>query len=104
MNKSGKGWFKKGHGFIGGGAKDGQLANEKNPMWKGEKVSYTGLHIWVTKNLGKPRYCTNCQDATKPDRSYHWANISHAYKRDLSDWIRLCSSCHKKYDLGDIKL
>lgn len=35
-------------------------------------------------------------------RQYHWANISRSYKRDLSDWVRLCASCHKKSDLAKI--
>jgi len=26
----------------------------------------------------------------------HWHNISGEYKRDVSDWIRLCAKCHKK--------
>lgn len=102
--KKNSGWFKKGHGNLGGGVEKGVFANEKNPSWKGANVSYAGLHMWVTKNLGIPRYCAYCQDTTKPHRSYHWANKSHAYKRDLSDWIRLCASCHKRYDMGLIVL
>jgi hypothetical protein len=29
---------------------------------------------------------------------YHWANISKKYKRDRVDWLRLCGSCHMRYD------
>ena len=32
------------------------------------------------------------------DASFEWANKSHKYLRKLSDWISLCSSCHKQYD------
>lgn len=33
---------------------------------------------------------------------HHWANKSHKYKRELTDWISLCVKCHKKYD-GDYR-
>lgn len=28
----------------------------------------------------------------------HWANISGKYLRDITDWVRLCVSCHKYFD------
>src|SRR6185312_1937249 len=34
----------------------------------------------------------------KGRRSIHWANISGKYKRDLSDWIALCTLCHTAFD------
>ena len=70
--------------------------------WKGDKVGYSGLHAWVRKELGKPNHCAYCQTTTA--KKYEWANISHSYKRELSDWIRLCVSCHRLYDNGKIKL
>jgi len=70
--------------------------NEKNSMWKGDKVGYRGLHYWVERNLGKPKICSKCQDTNKS--VYHWANVSGLYKRDIVDWIRLCVKCHKSYD------
>lgn len=75
---------------------------EKNPRWKGDEVGYWGVHHWVTKMLGQPSYCAYCQCNDK--KYYHWANISHAYKRDLSDWVRLCVKCHSHYDRGFITL
>ena len=77
---------------------------ENNHSWKGNKVKYFGLHMWVAKELGKPKYCAYCRNEKLNHRQYHWANISHAYKRELSDWIRLCAKCHKAYDMGRIKL
>ena len=41
----------------------------------------------------KCQYC-NSEDKKK----YEWANISRKYKRDLKDWIRLCTKCHIIYD------
>jgi hypothetical protein len=77
---------------------------DKNGFWKGDKVGYQGIHAWVRRHRGRPLYCAYCQDTTKKSASYHWANISGSYKRDLSDWIRLCASCHKLYDLGKLNL
>lgn len=74
------------------------LENEKHPFWKGEKVSYGGLHYWVSRKLGKPTTCEHCGKTGLKGKFIHWANKSHQYKRELSDWIRLCAECHKKYD------
>lgn len=30
--------------------------------------------------------------------SIHWANRSHKYLRDLTDWTALCIPCHRKHD------
>lgn len=76
--------------------KIGQNANEKNHLWKGSDVSYSGLHYWVSRKLGKPAKCEQCESTDA--KRYEWANKSGKYKRDLTDWIRLCASCHKTYD------
>ena len=70
--------------------------NEKNPAWKGDSVGYQGLHAWISRRLGKPNMCENCNTSKK--RMYHWANISGLYKRNLKDWMRLCVPCHHNYD------
>ncbi len=31
-------------------------------------------------------------------KGIQWANKSHTYKRELTDWFALCGTCHKKYD------
>lgn len=71
--------------------------------WKGNNVSYSGLHKWVNHHLGRPMKCENCGSSNVPvgkdeKRWFQWANKSHEYKRDLTDWIRLCTRCHSKYD------
>ncbi len=81
----------------------GKFLNEENPMWKGDNVGYFALHKWISRKLGKPSKCEYCNKNGGNDRSYHWANISHKYKRNFSDWIRLCVSCHKNYDLKNVK-
>lgn len=68
----------------------------KSPNWKGDRVGRPALHNWVQKHLGKPIKCDHCK--TIKAKQYDWANKSQKYKRQLSDWIRLCRSCHAKYD------
>lgn len=73
---------------------------EKGNNWKGNRVKYTGLHAWVYRQLGQPTKCEQCGKDGLVGAQIHWANVSHKYLRKLSDWIRLCVSCHKKYDLS----
>ncbi len=69
--------------------------------WKGSMSKYRDLHSWVVKELGQPNSCSRCgKEGT--GRKMHWANKSHEYKKELSDWIRLCVPCHKAYDLDKI--
>ncbi len=75
---------------------------EKSPRWKGDNVGYGALHSWITRQKGTPLICEHCHRKNK--RKYEWANISHKYKRDVNDFIRLCTRCHRRYDLGMIVL
>lgn len=68
--------------------------NEKHPLWKGDDVSYTGLHLWIAKNKQKPDVCEMCC-FYEPK---HVANISGEYKRDVNDYQWLCPKCHGLYD------
>lgn len=72
--------------------KKGENIGAKNNKWAGDKVGYFALHDWVSRVLGRPKQCENC-GTTKHTR-YEWANISGEYKRDTSDWARLCKMCH----------
>lgn len=76
--------------------------DEKTPRWLGDNVGYDGLHDWVYKRLGSPMICEECGKKCKSNYQIHWANKSGRYKRDTKDWIRLCVSCHYKYDQGHI--
>lgn len=59
---------------------------------------YREIHRWIRSVLGAPMICFFCLDDWCSDRSYNWANLSHEYKRDVSDWTRLCKKCHWNYD------
>ena len=71
-------------------------SGDKHPFWKGDNVSYSGLHYWLRRKLGEPKVCEFCGTDKK---RLTWANKSWKYRRTLDDWISLCYSCHKKYDL-----
>lgn len=73
--------------------------NEGSPKWKGDKVGYSALHKWVKHYLGKATICSQCISTI----NIEWANISHEYKRDLTDWMQLCHKCHGKYDSGEFR-
>lgn len=80
------------------------VKEENHPSWKGDDVGYRALHHWVIKHLGQPSECSNCGFASQNSRQFNWANISHEYRRDLNDWVRLCISCHNKYDRNTLTL
>lgn len=64
--------------------------------FKDNDVGYDALHDWVNRYKGKACKCEECGENTG---RIEWANKSHEYKRDLSDWISLCKKCHVRYDM-----
>jgi hypothetical protein len=70
------------------------LSGNKAYQWKGDSVSYEGLHIWAKKNIKKPDICEMC-NYFKPKQL---SNISGEYKRDVNDYQWLCVRCHIIYD------
>jgi hypothetical protein len=77
------------------------MVGNKN-HFKGDDIGYGGLHDWITKYFGQPRFCEHCGSKTK--KKYEWASIRHQYKRERTCWLRLCTSCHRKYDLSNFEL
>jgi len=68
---------------------------ERNQNWKGDKVGYDALHDWVKRKKGKAKQCVHC--GTKDAKRYEWSNIDHKYRRNVDDFIELCTKCHYKY-------
>lgn len=65
--------------------------------WLGDKVGRIGIHIWIKKKYGKPNFCEHCK--RKDRKNYDWACKDHKYLRKRSNFMRLCRSCHRKYDI-----
>lgn len=74
---------------------------ETNPAWKGDDVGYKSIHDWVRRYKTKTGICTHCRKdkGTLTGHATQWANIDALYRRNLDDYIELCPSCHKRYDL-----
>lgn len=70
---------------------------EKSYIWKGEDAGYSSKHKWIHRHIGKASQCEFCG---KTGDWIDWANKSGLYKRELTDWMQLCRSCHKVYDTG----
>ncbi len=87
-----------------------KLSEAGKKTYKGELAGYTAIHKFIYAYHGKAMKCENVECVypriatgnrkmmQKPSR-YEWANISGEYKRDISDWMQLCPSCHRKRDL-----
>lgn len=89
-------WFQPGQRANPAGEfKPGQVPHN----YKGDQAGYDALHDWVKRHAVDPGACEHCgHDGS--ERRLEWANKSHEYRRDLDDWLRLCSTCHGEYDRG----
>lgn len=57
---------------------------------------YRVLHYRVARMKGTPSVCEFC--GTTDGKIYDWANVDRKYSQDLNDYIRLCRSCHIRFD------
>lgn len=58
------------------------------------------IHGWLKKTYGKASCCERCN--TKIVRRYQWAlKKGCMYEYDIDNFMQLCASCHKKYDMTD---
>lgn len=88
-----------------------QHSGKNHCAWKGDKIGYYHLHMWVKYCKGKADKCEFCgekqesriQSNGKTISNLHLANKSGEYKRDLDDWFYLCAGCHKRYDAKNMK-
>jgi len=74
-------------------AKIGRFGPEHHG-WKGENVSYSGLHAWARRTFTKTGRCEVCGE----ERLTEWSNISGEYRREREDWREICRSCHRRLD------
>jgi hypothetical protein len=76
----------------------GSNVGSSNVNWAGDNAKYGTVHDYITYHFGQPQICEHCDIKNLGSRKHQWANISGKYKRDRSDWLRLCAKCHFKYD------
>jgi len=69
---------------------------ENNSLWKGDYATNKAFHYRLKSLFGTPKKCEVC-GTTDPHKSYDWANLTGHYE-DVSDYKRMCRSCHWKYD------
>jgi hypothetical protein len=74
--------------------------------WKGHEVGYFALHTWLNRNRAKTGVCESCGATPEPKKrrvATEWANVSGEYRRDVTDYLELCVSCHRKLDMTQEK-
>jgi hypothetical protein len=77
------------------GKKYPNFSGENHPLWKGDNVGFHALHTWLRRKYGIPKTCEFCGST----KNVQWASKKQKYTRKRKDWLNLCASCHKKYDI-----
>jgi NUMOD3 motif-containing protein len=70
------------------------ITGKSHPCWKGDKVGYSGLHLWIRKYFPKPQKCQMCKEKIPEDV----ANITGIYNREFKNWAWFCTKCHYIFD------
>ncbi len=81
---------------------------EKNPnwnggwAWKGDKVGYDSIHVYIRRRKPKPTCCESCGKKTKQlDLSFKHGGKNYKttkYTRNIEDYQWFCRRCHYVYD------
>lgn len=83
------------HGIVARVAAKRDQYGPNNSSWKGDMAGYAALHLRVEAQRGAPSLCEVC--GTTSAKKFEWANLTGRYE-DVSDYRRMCSSCHAKFD------
>jgi hypothetical protein len=74
------------------------IKGENAPNYR-ETVTQNTVHHWLNVNYGKPKTCEGV-DCRGTATWYDWALITgKQYERKRENFMRLCRSCHRRYDL-----
>lgn len=72
---------------------------EKANNWKGDDISYIGIHAWLRRTYGKAAKCENPKCEAEDVKRFEWAlKKGFEYERKRENFIQLCKSCHVEYD------
>lgn len=89
------------------------LRGERNPWWRGDEATYSGIHSRVNRLRGKASdYICHC-GAPAAEWAYDHSDLnektqlirglSMPYSTDLERYRPMCTPCHKRFDLDYIK-
>jgi hypothetical protein len=72
------------------------------PNWK-DKVCKQSVHQWLNVTFGKLELCEN-ENCLSKTKLYEWClKTGMKYEKKRENFLRLCRSCHRKYDWNDKK-
>lgn len=79
-------------------------AGHRSAMESRGPLSYSAVHKRLRKDRGTPSRCEHC--GTTAAKKFEWAftgpgHTRGAWSADLSQYIRLCTSCHIRFDHGE---
>ena len=75
---------------------------EHHSRWK-DNPNYGTSHRWMSTNFGNPSFCENIGCSGMSEK-FDWAlKKNRKASRNRNDYLRLCRSCHMKYDMNDSK-
>src|SRR5210317_742958 len=61
---------------------------------------YNKVHQWLRAKYGNANCCEFCNDTSS--KRFEWALLKDKdYEKERSNFIMLCCSCHRKYDVTD---
>ncbi len=64
------------------------------------KSEYEAVHVWIRKSHGKAIGCTICNTENK--QRFEWAlKKGFRYEKNINNYMPLCPSCHRTYDVTD---
>lgn len=74
-----------------------------------EAQAYAIMHKRLIRELGQPRECEYCGSVTAKKFEWAFTGSGHgdgilAYSENLEDYIRLCTSCHRKFDRYELEV
>lgn len=65
-----------------------------------DQVHYVTIHKYLARHNTKRGVCSHC-DSGRAKRTEWALRKGRTYSRNIDDYIELCSSCHKFYDMTD---
>ena len=74
-------------------------AVDKMKIYKTEKKTLSCVHSFLRNHFGKATFCMN-EECKKKSKIYEWCKKTESeYTLNPEDYLWLCRSCHRRYDL-----